>query len=455
MFDDLMDLALDGYEVIRAQCDADPPGHRSRRLGEWLRRDAVAAIDDLAARADFQIQARWSMDHLQAGAAGADRKLVDSVDAALVEHAAALARFAADGDVMPRLEALALPFPHTAAATGKVPGSSGVGTVQFIAQRPWQDLVSVRDFFKPSAGLNLKAEAGPRPHPVEFVPMFHDALRQPGDHIVGMLLRRVRYWMEDLQWFRARCTQVARDLGLAAGCDTAVLETGKQLGGCVAELEGRLTGTPDARLREACVVLVQAYAGFHPQPDLKWLKPADASGAAVIFRFWLENHDETLVASRIAAALGAASRKYRGKVPAEDVLREAARSYALVLAQGLGTRTMYWRGEPVNATVIGTAQWDTMWALALKTKQGQGLDHVHFGTGRQGKEAVSRPQLSGRINRLKTTLPGDLASRIDGKSVLGTYLLELAANEIFMGEVSEDGVVEITGRAHSRAIRAM
>lgn len=454
MFDDLMDLALDGYEVIRAQCDADPPGHRSRRLAGWLRRDAVAAIDELAARADFRSRARWSMDRLQPGAAGAERQLVDSVDAALVEHAAALARFAADGDVMPRLEALALPFPQTAAATGKVPGASGVGTVEFIAQRPWQDLVSVRDFFAPTAGLNLKAKAGPRRQPVEFVPMFHDALRQPGDHIAGMLLRRVRYWTEDLRWFQARCVKVATDLGLPDGCGTAVLETEIRLGRSVAELEGRLAGTPEARLREACVVLVQAYAEFHPRPDLKWLEPAGPSGASGVLRFWLENHDETMVASRVAAALGAASREYRGKVPAEDVLREAARSYALVLARGLGTRTMYWRGKRVDETAIGAALWDTMWALALKAKQGQGLDHEHFGTGSRGTGAVTRHALSCRVDRLKRKLPADFAE-INGEEVLGTYLLKLAANEIFMGEVSEDGVVEITERARSRAARSL
>ena len=68
---------------------------------------------------------------------------------------------------------------------------------------------------------------------------------------------------------------------------------------------------------------------------------------------------------------------------------------------------------------------------------------------------MTRRALTCRVNRLKQELPQDLCDLIDGKTEPGTYRLKVASNEIFLGDVSEDGVVEITEGMNLREVLAM
>ena len=439
---DFLDLALQSYKEICAESERDGRPQHIHRLIDWLCGDAVDAIDNLVSRPDFRAEARWSVERLQPGATGPERGLVDTVDDALVQHAAALLQFAQNRGIRERLAQ------HIDAA----PHSPGLGEIESIASRPWRDLVSTFDFLQPTAGLNLKVRAAAQP--AAFVPMFHDPLRQPGDHVAGMLLRRVKYWLQDLERFRCRCLTVLNTSPAITADFTAVSETGGRLSHCVSALRALFAPSPEQRLRNACVVLVQAYAEFSPKPHLHWLQVAHEIPAQGNLRFWLE-HNEIMVASRIAAALTEASYMFRCKVPPEDVLKEAARSHALVAAQGLGTRILFWHGKSVEIPWKGQSSWEVLWALCLRTKQGQGLDHLHFGSGGRMKALVSRHALAVRVDRLKNRLPHDLSSLIDGKTAPGTYLFRLDSKEIFLAEVFEDSIAETTGSMDPREMRTI
>src|SRR5205814_8310828 len=63
-------------------------------LALWLEQDVCVLVEELVERPDFQVQARWPLEHLRAGADSAERHLVEAVDAGLVASAKRLAAFA-------------------------------------------------------------------------------------------------------------------------------------------------------------------------------------------------------------------------------------------------------------------------------------------------------------------------------------------------------------------------
>ena len=195
------------------------------------------------------------------------------------------------------------------------------------------------------------------------------------------------------------------------------------------------------------------YAEFSPSPDLSWigtsLEPYLGRG---MLGQWLTNHGETVVASRIAAALGECSFMYRERLAPDQVIAEAARSHVLVLAQGLGTRVVYWRGDSLDGPWEQAALWDAFWALALKAKRMQGLDHADFGTRKDCTPLVEQHALVCRINRLKAKLPAaDLRKLIHHRD--GTHILELHPAQIYLAEIFFDDVCEIGTDTNYRELR--
>lgn len=442
-------LALDEFRTIRdSQHQA---GFASKRMADWIRRDAVRAIEELVYRPDFRSAARWSVERLKAGAQGEERQLVEKVDAALVHHASALSALARHADVALKL---ANPiYPPANKLFSIVPIARMLGPLDFIVERPWRDLVSTGDFLGPNDRLNLKPEFSQELHPAEFVPMLNDALRQPGDHVAGMLLRRMQFWRVTLDAFHNHFRSVAS--GVAANEWSAANQAASHLRDSAKALEALLTVGPEARLREACVILTQAYADFSPAPDLSWAGAPVEPHQRGHFRLWLQNHDERAVALRIAAALGEAAVLYRRQLAADEVLAETSRRYSLVLAQGRGTRVVHWRGAKLEGPWENECVWKTLWELASGARSLQGIDHRNFGEHRDGGPRVNPHLLTVWINRLKNHLPPDFSKLIDGRTVPGTYKLKLTPKAIYLSEIFDDGVVEVRMSARSHDARAL
>src|SRR5206468_10633463 len=67
---------------------------------------------------------------------------------------------------------------------------------EWAAGRPWRDLVAVEDYFHPCRGLNLAHPGGPVREDLDaFDPLVQPELGEPGDHVSGLLLARLGFWM--------------------------------------------------------------------------------------------------------------------------------------------------------------------------------------------------------------------------------------------------------------------
>jgi hypothetical protein len=217
-----------------------------------------------------------------------------------------------------------------------------------------------------------------------------------------------------------------------------------------------VTVGPPARLRQACVALVQAYAEFCPSAEFSWLNgSAPPHVGRGVLNYWLTRHDQTIIAARIAGALTDASAIYRCRLSSEEVVQEAARSNALVLAQGLGTRLFFWRTQQVQGPWENYASWETLWALGLRAKQMQSVDHSDFGKNSKNEWVVEPHGLTSRVDRLKDYLPEELCLRVKGLRGSGLYRLDLPANEIYMANVFDDGVFEVGGSSTYREVRVL
>src|SRR5260370_16734396 len=89
---DRLDSARRRYELLRLTPGEPAVGRKAQETSLWLEQDVCAVVEDLVGRPDFQVQARWPLEQLRAGAAGEERALVGRADASLVQAARQLAR---------------------------------------------------------------------------------------------------------------------------------------------------------------------------------------------------------------------------------------------------------------------------------------------------------------------------------------------------------------------------
>ena len=390
---------------------------------EWMIEAVVPVVEGLLRRQDFRKQARWSVEHLVQGAAGEARESVEAVDRALVRYALAMAEFGQ------------LPEAHAVLRrTWRLPGtqcreedSDGLRGARDVARRPWQDLVSARDYLFRQAGLNLQvAEAG-HPHGqfADFVPAFRQALRAPGDCVADMALRRVAFWQEWLKECGNRCRDASGNCTAAAASYGRVRSTGEELQQAISELQVLLTTGSAAKLRHACASLVQAYAAYHPRPDLDRLDlPASTTGRGEL-AFWLERGDYW-IAYDIAGAVGTVAQMYQRDLTMEERVEEAAQTYRLALGSEVGARYVFWEKRPIGAKWIkDPAMWGLFETLALCRSRGRGVDCDDCG------HDLSEHALACRVSRLKEQLPKNLASQIESATEYA-YELALEPHEIFV-----------------------
>lgn len=428
---DYVDVALEEFESLRADGARSTLIVDGRRLGRWIREEAVKAIEELIAKEEFRRQALWSAERLSAGAGSNGRTMVEQVEAALVAHAEALAGWASN----PNFETASAKLDAARPSRFIVPIDRARASVEFIASRPWHDLISARDLLSPTAGLNLKV---PLERDVaEFVPMLDASLQYPGDHVAGMALRRIRFWHEELQRFRSRCHRVARECEDAADTPVAVTETADALARSMGDFEALLTLGPHARLREACASLLQAYAAYAPRADLSWAR-MPSSAQAPTLAYWLESQQRTTIATRVAAALGEVVAIYRQPRSTEEAIRDLWRSYMLVVIGG-GRKQLYWRQEPVLADWTA-ALWETLWALVRDAKSGgYWVNEQSFSHDGRGNLGLSRRALISRVSRVGKLLPPKLREQLEENEA--SYQLKVPNNEIYLAEVQPDGSV--------------
>lgn len=437
---DLIDQALEIFDEIRGQFKRYDKCHSTERFENWIEDDVVCAVDDLLCRKEFRQAVSWWAKCLAPGTKDEARDRVEALDAALIAEARTLSNWA---NQLASRTALENGESHIGdCAPGAMSTENLLCSVEFIASRPWRDLVSLDDFFGPLAGLNLKDPgSGPR-NPTEFVPFLHRELSEPGDHVGGMALRRAGYFRSFLSEFRSRCTQAASLAGPTMGLRPPLHETSTQLTEATERLKNLLTLTPQARLRIACVSLVQIRAEFSPNPDLSWIGLDKRIVPRGCFRFWLTNHRKRGVATRVALALGTVSSVYRQPWSPEETVAECVRSHKLVVVDRVGAPAIFWEGKEVRSLEGMPTLAQAFTRLAMCAQRGARMDSSMFDLARPDDDFKPDGRLAIWICRMKDELPESLADLTTHGKKGGVYELDVPKNEIVVLRV-DDGMVAI------------
>lgn len=444
--------ALRRYEILRPK-DDKLSAIGAASFSHWLEHDVCVVAEHLIENPEFQTNACWPIDHLSPGVKTPERELVDEVDRLLVKLARLLAEFIRHDAVR---EALLRPTNRPDREWSVPPGFVALPTVtfggirekaeastladaaeerqlsnewsaDFIASRPWWDLVTVWGYFLPLGELHLKdrkAYLGPdsdRTGMGEFLPMCQPVLRPLGDFISRMLLLRIDHWLRSLRRLLTSCQSV-RSLG-DPGAWQQIEDTYCLLLGHVETLRNILRLTMEAVVRDACIVLVQVLAEYRPQMDFRWLglremKPPYYS----CIRDSVEKRCDLALVDQVAQALSRVEPIYHRASDADDLLQTSLETHRLVVVSGSGRREVYWEGDKVDVDWSRfKTRWEFIELLAAAAKSG-------FGTGSNDLEE-SKGSWKDARSRLKRDLPPRLDELIlpAGRN---TYRLNLLSDEI-------------------------
>jgi hypothetical protein len=416
---------------------------QGQELSDWLDNEVCRVVAELVRRPDFQLLARWPIVELASGAHSAERALVDTVDAALVEIARRQVGYLTRGSVREaflRLGAHHQPLPEDAhdVAENKTANLRSLALIEQIASRPWNDLVAEADYFCPVRGLNLKnrdAFLGSDLRHVqiaEFLPMINPQLRRLGDYVSRSLLIRVEYWQSILQHFSMRCDAVFEQAGEnAEGLRDDEFRAWTKLRDGYDRLKAACFTGPEAVQRQACISLVQVYAAYRPGAALSWLGPiVKLSGNATGIRDAVEAREDQGKPEQVAVALTDIAEFYRSELDDDFMVTMACQKSALVLVEGPGRRDLFWRGNLVEVDWSKkSALWDLLSSLIEQALRKSGTDKF-AGNSRANSPKDAR-------SRLKALLPADLNAHIEpaGDS---TYRIKLPVDAMELLRLEQD-----------------
>ncbi|NLS97892.1 MAG: hypothetical protein GXX96_37615 [Planctomycetaceae bacterium] len=444
---DGLHTALRHYERIRPEAREELTSRVADELNAWMEGDACQVVQELLPHPDFRRHASWPIERLVSTSLCAERCRVQAVDDALVAYAGELAVLA--GQPANRQQLLLMEDQETPVARDLVAGSTGgdqaagvervprlVTQLEWIADRPWIDLVSVADYFHSVSQLNLRQgvneDSGLQPQLAAFLPYSNVRLRQLGDLVSRSMLTRVEFWADYLRRAEMRCHEARRRVCQGEPQpEERVIATQLQLRESRDTLETLFHGE-EADLRDGCIGLVQVIAAYRPMTELSWLGEVaqlSANAAAIrdrVRRVGLE------VTDPVAKSLGQVWPLYRQPIMEEEIIERACREHRLVMVCGVGFRAVYWKGEEVTVDWRNkTLRWEFLLGLAEAAMKKQGVDAFLEKTGRGPKP------LKDRKARLKQDLPADLYELIQPAG-RGTYKLDLPPEEIGLLEYDEE-----------------
>lgn len=453
---DKLEMARRRYEEIQPDLGSKITEYGAEQLAIWLKKNVCPIVALLASRPDFQTHAKWPIERLGGQILCEERSLVSSVDSALVACASALAAFAKQPDVYQQLLRLG-PYNNGPLAEGNTQGQDpiaskeqgkpiplGVSTMDIITSRPWRDLVSIYDYFRPVSNLNLinppRNEAGQLLSDGSFLPFIRPSLRVPGDYISRCMWIRIENWRTLLQIFWVRCHTALQWCPHGGGKSWDVVAQAR------ATLDERSEALKimcfedsKAGLRDSCIALLQIFAAYQPKADLKWLGlPPDFIRAnANVLPFHVQHQGGTTITERVAAALLDVSDRYRQRVEPNEIIQQACRSHALVLVCGVGVQTIVWKSKNVKYDwTSNRALWEFLVVLTERALEGLAVDSHLWRHRKYDKKPAPLKDCKHRLKNRKI-LPQDLFEKIKPAG-RGSYKLDLRPEEICLLQYSED-----------------
>lgn len=363
---------------------------RSDQWEAWLRDDVVPVVEDLLDNPVFRRRIRELPEQLFKSPSGGQRARINALADALVAEAQALVAAAREFDL---LEALADPDRAQDRDWIAEQSPHGVDTrsvIEKLAERPWFDLVNPADFWTPSMDLHLR-------QPDALLTRQYRRRRSEwkllGDHVVDLMFERFDFWKERLEhgWHQLQARLGGDQAGFAA------LE---RVFMCAIDVEQKYQAVrhdwregSDARLRDACLALLQTYIAYHNAPQLAWLELDNQSlsvNGRMVRSFFRHRVEITLAEERndhrlyqvgkrsaslvdaqlvrqVAAAMEDLATLYHQGVHADDLIAEAKDRFKLLVV--VNPRMVFWEGKLLELLWDKAEKyWNLMLYLAVKTE---------------------------------------------------------------------------------------
>lgn len=260
--------------------------------------------------------------------------------------------------------------------------------VEKLAERPWFDLVKPQDFWAPSFDLYLRRSD---PLLTRQFRRGHSPAELLGDHVIERMFARIEFWRRRLECTRERLQQ-----GLGTAPDAYAAHERMFCGAsdvaqkCHALAQDWRAGG-EARLRNACLVLLQTYAAYHHLPQVPWLgrDPQEVAVQGHCLRSYFRHQGTVLIAEqhtdgrlhqvgsqqaslvdvqlvrRVAAALEDVTALYERGIHPDDLIAEAKDQFRLVVV--VQPRMVLWQGTLLELPWNGAEKtWNLLLHLAVK-----------------------------------------------------------------------------------------
>jgi hypothetical protein len=431
---------------------------RSDQWETWLRDDVIPVVEDLLDNPVFRRRILEIPKQLFTSPPQDRRARINALADALVVEAQTLVAVAREFDLVETLadHDRARDQDWIAEQAGR--GVDTRSVIEKLAERPWFDVVNPNDFWTPSMDLYLR-------QPDALLTRQYRCRRSDwkllGDHVIDLMFERFDFWKQRLDRGRQR-------LESRLGADKARFATCERMFACAIEVEQRFQDVRcdwregnDARLRNACLVLLQAYIAYHAVPQLDWLGFDSHTLAAygLSLRSFFRHQGTVILAEQkddgrlhqvgtrpaslvdvqlirqVAAAMEDLATLYHQGVHANDMIAEAKDQFRLVVV--VSPRMVFWNGTLLELVWDKAEKyWNMMLHLAVKTEGKLPLhDFKLTGVKKHRDVTVRKSHLQNFLSR--TAAGEELAARID-KPRGGDCLLDLEPADVKVFDLDAD-----------------
>ncbi len=418
-----------------------------RKLRVWLSDDVGKLVDELSRRPAFREYSAWVIHSLQNGSASEERQVVDSLEAALSDVAMAYVKLLGNERIRTRLQTLFPPRPHVTSESVEIAGNGAprvlkretglidesaleMSQLQHFRSRGSKEyaLVNVHDYFEPRQKF-VRSEDG---RPIQFATAIVSVtpeLHPVGNFVLQTANRRLKELLELLTTIRRKVTVSIRDLGISYKGQANAEAAWDRLQNQLAIYHRTFQSGRENDLRNACMVLTQIYAAFHPAPDLDWLglpKLLSQEGAMVLQQR-IRGFRGGELFERVNGALIDVRRLYEDRDPKLSAREEAIARGDLVLVTE--SRELYWNGKLTSFNVANLGKsWELLFPLVKKAKNGGHVTEQDV----FGDKVTGRAGMPMRMQRLKKQLPGGLRKLIKPGPDPRTYRLTVEPQRIYI-----------------------
>lgn len=429
----------------------------SDQLEAWLRNDVVPVVEDLLDHPVYRRRVLEIPAQLFTSPAGNRRARINSCADGLVADAQTLVAVARE---FGRAELLADQDRQQDEAWIAEQSAAGLdlrGTIEKLAERPWFDMVNPEDFWTPTLDLNLRCSDALLTRQFRRT---HSQVELLGDHVIERMFARFDFWKQRLERTRWRLQQ---DLGKSTQPTYAALE--RMFRGAIdVEQNYQALGSDwrtgsEARLRNACLVLLHTYAAYHHVPQLPWLGGDLQARQGAALRSFFRHQGSVILTEkrndgrlyqvgvqqaslvdvqlvrRVAAALEDVTALYDQGVHADDLIAEAKDQFRLVVV--VRPRMVLWKGTLLELPWNGAEKtWNLLLHLAVKA-EGKLPLHDFVLTGVESSRALSIRK-SHLVEFLSRTAAGAELAVLVEKARGGDCRLNLEPSQIKVLDLDAD-----------------